>query len=101
MEFTPNQHTSTLQKHALALDTCATENQPPILTRFGDIVDVRRRGALRMGRFAGTQTRTQTAPAVVRLWNEDRCRELSAHQARSLAAQLLEAATMVDAQNGH
>lgn len=86
---------------ALQLDTGAAEHAAPILTRFGDAVDVRRRGALRMGRFAGTQSRTQVAPAVVRIWTEDQCRELSAHQARALAAQLLDAAILVDAQNGH
>ena len=73
----------------------------PILTRFGDAVDVRRRGALRLGRFAGTQARISDAPAVVRLWSDDQCRELSSHQARALAAQLLEAAMLADAQNGH
>ena len=73
----------------------------PILTRFGEAVDVRRRGALRMGRFAGSQTRTEDAPAVVRIWTADQCRELTAHQARGLAAQLLAAATLADSQNNH
>jgi hypothetical protein len=86
---------------ALRLVGADAEDGAPILTRFGELVDVRRRGALRMGRFAGTQTRTVAAPAVVRLWNDDQCRELSAHQARTLAAQLLAAATLVDAQNQH
>ena len=79
----------------------AVENHVPILTRFGDAVDVRRRGALRIGRFAGTQARTLDTPAVVRIWSDDQCRELSAHQARALAAQLLDAALLADSQNGH
>lgn len=100
MKRTDNQQ-HLMQGSTLGLACGVAESHPPILTRFGDTVDVRRRGALRMGRFAGTQARTLDAPAVVRLWTEDQCRELSSHQARALAAQLLDAATLVDAQNGH
>ena len=41
------------------------------------------------------------APAVVRLWVDDQCHELSAHEARAMAAQLLAAAALADKQNGH
>ncbi len=87
-------------QYSTPLNTLATEDSQPVLTRFGDTVDVRRRGALRLGRFAGSQTpRTMDAPAVVRLWRADECREMTSHQARALAAQLLEAATLADTQN--
>ncbi len=84
--------------HGLPISAAEGE---PILTRFGDIVDVRRRGALRIGKFAGTQARPVEAPAVIRLWEDGQCREMSAHQARVLAAQLLAAASFADAQNSH
>jgi len=72
------------------------------VTRFGEAVDVRKRGALRMSRFAGSQMHaTEAAPAVVRLWTDDQCQELSAHDARALAEQLLAAAAFADTQNGH
>lgn len=72
----------------------------PVLTAFGDLVDVRKRGALRIMRMAGQhQGRELDTPAVVRLWHEEQCRELTAGQARALANQLLEAADMVDGQN--
>ena len=70
----------------------------PVLTQFGDLVDVRKRGALRIMRTAGAPRNLET-PAVVRLWHEEQCRELSAHQARALANQLLAAADLVDSQN--
>lgn len=72
----------------------------PVLTAFGDLVDVRKRGALRIMRMAGQhQGRELDTPAVVRLWHEEQCRELTAGQARALANQLLAAADMVDGQN--
>ena len=78
----------------------SADRKAPV-TRFGDAIDVRNRGALKMGRFAGSQAATQDTPAVVRLWTEQQCRELSAHQARALAAQLLAAALLADMQNSH
>ncbi len=78
-----------------------SELRKPLITRFGDAIDVRNRGALRVTRFAGSQTQTQDAPAVVRLWTDDQCRELSTHQARALAAQLLDAASLAELQNNH
>jgi len=84
----------------LRLVAVAPVRKPPV-TRFGDAIDVRNRGALKMGRFAGSQAATQDTPAVVRLWTEQQCRELSAHQARALAAQLLAAALLADMQNSH
>lgn len=94
---------STLVAHdACEASSCRVyKDHNPILTRFGEAVDVRRRGALRMARFAGSHSRTEDAPAVVRLWTSDQCRELTAHQARGLAAQLLAAAMLADSQNNH
>lgn len=84
------------------LPMMASDARKPPVTRFGDTVDVRNRGALRMSRFAGAQMRTpQEAPAVVRLWMEQHCHELTAHAARALAAQLQAAAALADQQNGH
>lgn len=78
------------------------DDRKPLVTRFGDAVDVRNRGALRMNRFAGSQMHTtEVAPAVVRLWMDEQCHELSAHEARALAEQLLAAAAFADKQNGH
>ena len=88
------------QGQPLPLMTSAEERKP-LVTRFGDAVDVRNRGALRMSRFAGSQTSAQVSPAVVRLWSDEQFHELSAHQARALAAQLLAAAALTDKQNGH
>ncbi|HEX7642880.1 MAG TPA: hypothetical protein VF472_11795 [Burkholderiaceae bacterium] len=65
-----------------------------LITRFGEAVDVRNRGTLRAAKAA-------IAPAVVRLWHDDQCREMSSHEARALAAQLIAAANLADAQNGH
>lgn len=91
--------------HYPAIPTASLQSlpqpRPSPVTRFGENVDVRNRGTLRMGRFAGSQTQPQAAPAVVRLWSEDQCHELSAHQARGIAAQLLAAAALADTQNSH
>jgi hypothetical protein len=73
----------------------------PISTQFGNIVDVRNRGALRVSRFAGNRAAHEYAPAVVRMWSGDTCRELTIDQARALAAQLLEAARYAELQNTH
>lgn len=89
------------QSAPLRLVTTAAQARTPPVTRFGDAIDVRNRGALKIGRFAGSQAEAQHAPAVVRLWTEQQCRELSAHQARALAAQLLAAASLADTQNSH
>lgn len=70
-----------------------------VRTRFGESVDVRNRGALRLTRMAGIQVSGKEAPAVVRLWSGDNCRELSINEARALAAQLLEAASYAESQN--
>jgi hypothetical protein len=72
-----------------------------LVTRFGEVVDVRNRGTLRVGRYVGDHSETRDAPAVVRMWSDDQCRELSSHEARALAAQLLAAANLADTQNGH
>ncbi len=85
----------------LRLVTPVAEARKPPVTRFGEAIDVRNRGALKMGRFAGSQAAVQDAPAVVRLWTAQQCRELSSHQARALAAQLLAAALLADTQNSH
>ena len=77
------------------------ENRRHLTTRFGDAVDVRNRGTLRMSRFAGTQAMTQDAPAVVRLWNDEQFHEFTPHKARALAEQLLAAAALADMQNNH
>jgi hypothetical protein len=71
----------------------------PVSTRFGDMVDVRNRGALRLARLVGIQVPGKEAPAVVRLWNGDTCRELSIAEARTLAEQLLDAACFAEQQN--
>jgi hypothetical protein len=90
-----------VQTQSLKEDALASDSHEPILTRFGDAVDVRRRGALRLSRFAGTQPRTEDLPAVVRIWMADQCKELTTHQARALAEQLLAAAALADSQNCH
>lgn len=74
---------------------------PRLITRFGEMVDVRNRGSVRIGRFAGSTAAPQHAPAVVRLWHAEQCKEMSAHEARAFAAQLLAAAALADSQNGH
>ncbi|MBI3229444.1 MAG: hypothetical protein HYZ45_04430 [Burkholderiales bacterium] len=71
----------------------------PVLTQFGEMVDVRKRGALRIMRLAGAMERNLETPAVVRLWHEERCRELTTQEARRLANQLLAAADLADSQN--
>ena len=75
------------------------EQRTSLITRFGNSVDVRNRGALRMSRFAGSQMQAQSTPAVVRLWTAEQCHEFSAHHARGIAAQLLAAADLADSQN--
>ncbi len=65
-----------------------------LITRFGEAVDVRNRGTLRAAK-------SSVEPAVVRLWHDDQCREMRSHEARALAAQLIAAANVADAQNGH
>ena len=75
--------------------------RPAPVKRFGESVDVRNRGALRINRFAGQQAVSEEAPAVVRLWMAQGCHELSPHEARALAAQLLDAAAHADRQNGN
>lgn len=74
-------------------------NGRPVRTRFGELVDVRNRGALRLARMVGIQIPGKEAPAVVRLWNGDNCRELSVADARALAEQLLDAARFAEQQN--
>ena len=71
----------------------------PVLTQFGEMVDVRKRGALRIMRLAGAPERNLETPAVVRLWHEEHCRELSSQDARRLANQLHAAADLADSQN--
>ena len=63
------------------------------------MVDVRNRGALRLARMVGIQIPGKEAPAVVRLWHGDSCRELSIAEARALAEQLLDAALFAEQQN--
>lgn len=70
-----------------------------LVRSFGHMVDVRNRGALRMLRLGGRQETAADAPAVVRVWQGDACRELSVHDARALAAQLIEAAFYAEQQN--
>lgn len=81
--------------------TGAQRGRPSVATRFGQTVDVRNRGSLRIVRLTGNQLPAIEAPAVVRVWTGEQCRELSAHAARALAAQLLEAASHADLQNTH
>lgn len=71
----------------------------PVRTRFGDIVDVRNRGAFKPVRLSVSLAVEREAPAVVRIWNNDTCREMSINEARALAAQLLEAARHAELQN--
>lgn len=73
--------------------------RPAVIRRFGDMVDVRNRGAFKIVNLVGAQRLGHT-PAVVRIWNGEDCRELSVHDARCLAAQLLEAAAYAEEQNG-
>jgi hypothetical protein len=62
-------------------------------------VDVRNRGALRLARLVGIQVPGKEAPAVVRIWSGDSCRELTTAEARALASQLLDAARHAEQQN--
>jgi hypothetical protein len=90
---------------ASALPSASTKAAGPerklLVTRFGDAIDVRNRGTLKVTRLAGSQAQVHDAPAVVRLWTNQQCRELTAHQARMLAEQLLAAASLAELQNGH
>jgi len=79
----------------------AERSRASVTTRFGQTVDVRNRGSLRIVRLTGSQLPVSEEPAVVRVWNGEQCRELSSHAARALAAQLLEAASHADLQNMH
>ncbi|MFC3111377.1 hypothetical protein ACFQAT_00090 [Undibacterium arcticum] len=79
--------------------TGAERGRSSVATRFGQTVDVRNRGSLRFVRLTDSQLPAIEAPAVVRVWTGEQCRELSAHPARALAAQLLEAASHADLQN--
>ena len=69
------------------------------ICRFGAQIDVRKRGALRLGQSARSESARREQPAVVRIWNGEHCRELTAHEARALAAQLAAAAHYADEQN--
>ncbi len=86
-------------KQAAKPSLCKQELRIPVSTRFGDMVDVRSRGALRVMRLVGIQTPDSDTPAVVRLWSGETCRELSINQTRALAAQLIEAAAHAEQQN--
>jgi hypothetical protein len=101
MQLITNNPYTEAQSQSLKEESATLDNHEPILTRFGDAVDVRRRGALRLSRFAGTRPRTEDLPAVVRIWMADQCKELTTHQARALAEQLLAAAALADSQNCH
>ena len=100
-QFAQDQSTNSVSSHALRLVAGLGEMPRQLVTRFGETIDVRNRGALRMSRFAGSNIEPKDAPAVVRLWTADQCRELTSHQARAIAAQLLAAATLADSQNNH
>ena len=90
---------ATIASRATLRDSFAAGGGSSLTRRFGDTVDVRNRGALRVMRLVGIQAPGRDTPAVVRLWHGDNCRELSVHDARSLAAQLLEAAACAEQQN--
>lgn len=70
-----------------------------IATRFGPMIDVRHRGVLRSIVNADKQLELTATPAVVRIWSGEACRELSAHDARAMAAQLNEAALCAETLN--
>jgi hypothetical protein len=99
MKHTGQQIERLIKSSALRLAPGAEEQRTSLITRFGNSVDVRNRGALRISRFAGSQMQAQPSPAVVRLWTAEQCHEFSAHQARGIAAQLLAAADLADSQN--
>jgi|GEM_PF-3401672 len=80
--------------------TSAERSRPSVVRRFGNTVDVRNRGALKVVRLVGMQSPGNDAPAVVRMWSGENCRELSVNDARALAAQLVEAAAYAELQNG-
>lgn len=83
----------------IRLASHAAAHGRPVRTRFGELVDVRNRGALRLAKMVGIQIPGKEAPAVVRLWNGDSCRELTIAEARTLAEQLLDAASFAEQQN--
>ena len=99
MNHTEHGTDQTFHASVLRLASGIAEPRMPLTTRFGKSVDVRNRGALRMSRFAGSQTQAQLAPAVVRFWTAEECHEFSPHEARGIAAQLLAAADLADSQN--
>jgi len=96
MKPAPNPHffVSSVAPAVSQTTSGAPAGRQALVTRFGNAVDVRNRGTLRAAKSAAE-------PAVVRLWNDDQCRELSSHDARALAAQLIAAANLADMQNGH
>jgi hypothetical protein len=75
-------------------------NRRPVATRFGPMIDVRNRGALRLAARSGQGTEAREDPAIVRIWSGERCRELSISEARALAAQLIDAAAHAERENG-
>lgn len=87
------------EKPSVRFATVGVLHGRPVSTRFGDMVDVRNRGALRLAKMVGIQIPDKEAPAVVRLWQGDHCRELSINEARALAEQLLDAACFAEQQN--
>jgi hypothetical protein len=99
MKYGERQNDKFFHAPNLRLASSLDEQRNSLITRFGNSVDVRNRGVLRIGRFAGSQAQPQLAPAVVRLWTAEQCHEFSAHQARGIAAQLLAAADLADSQN--
>jgi hypothetical protein len=97
-----------VQAHSTRPPAAFAERRTPVSTRFGDFVDVRKRGALRSVRIASavsvgsaqfSSVQEREAPAVVRLWSGENCRELSINEARALAAQLIDAADYAESQN--
>lgn len=86
---------------AVDMEKSAPAIQKRLITRFGELVDVRNRGAVRIGRFAGSRSALENAPAVVRVWHAESCREMSSHEARAFAGQLLAAAALAESQNSH
>lgn len=72
---------------------------PRVATRFGPLVDVRNRGVLKAPRRV-FQTTNSPHCAVVRVWQGDCCREMTAAEARSFAGQLMAAASHAENQNG-
>lgn len=91
-------------EHNLSVQTTSTPEVPirmpsRLVTHFGEMVDVRNRDAVRIGRFAGTCSALQDTAAVVRVWTAEQCREMTSHEARAFASQLLAAAALAENQN--